>query len=88
MFTFLFFYVGKNEEYEVDFVAQDGIKTVYYQVALTAREQSTLERELRALQSIKDHCPKYLLTLDEQPQTQFNGIKCINARDWLLGLTD
>lgn len=80
-------YVGKSDEYEIDFVARNGKGTEYYQVALTTREQLTLDRELRALESVKDHYPKYLLTLDEGPEMQYNGIRRINARDWLLGLT-
>ena len=81
-------YVGKVDEYEVDFVAQNNKGTTYFQVALTVRDEHTLERELRVLQSIKDHYPKLLLTLDDDPEAQYNGIRRINARDWLLGLTD
>ena len=81
-------YVGKVDEYEVDFVAQNNKGITYFQVALTVRDEHTLERELRVLQSIKDHYPKLLLTLDDDPEAQYNGIRRINARDWLLGLTD
>lgn len=81
-------YVGKVDEYEVDFVAQNSKGTTYIQVALTVRDEHTLERELRVLQSIKDHYPKLLLTLDDDPEAQYDGIRRINARDWLLGLTD
>jgi len=81
-------YVGKVGEFEVDFVAQNSKGTIYYQVALTVRDEKTLERELRPLKSIKDHYPKVILTLDEDPETHYDGIRRINARDWLLGLTD
>lgn len=81
-------YVGKVDECEVDFVAQNSKGTMYFQVALTVRDEKTLDRELRALEAIKDHYPKYLLTLDDDPEMQYNGIRRINARDWLLGLTD
>ena len=57
-------------------------------MALTVRDEKTLDRELRALEAVKDHYPKYLLTLDDDPETQYNGIRRVNARDWLLGLTD
>ena len=80
--------VGKVDEFEVDFVAQNNKGTTYIQVALTVRDEHTLERELRVLQSIKDHYPKLLLTLDDDPEAQYDGIRRINARDWLLGLTD
>lgn len=81
-------YVGKVDEFEVDFVAQNGRGTVYYQVALTVHDKETLERELRPLQSVHDHYPKVILTLDDDPEAQYDGIRRINARDWLLGLTD
>lgn len=81
-------YVGKVDEYEVDFVAQNSKGTTYFQVALTVRDEKTLERELRVLEAVKDHYPKYLLTLDDDPEMQYNGIRRTNARDWLLGLTD
>ena len=40
-------YVGKVDDLEVDFVAEnrDGLK--YYQVALTVRDEKVLERELK-----------------------------------------
>ena len=81
-------YVGKIDTFEVDFVAQNRKGTAYFQVALTARDEKTLERELRPLQAIRDHYPKVLLTMDEDPEAQYDGIRRLNARDWLLGLTD
>lgn len=81
-------YVGKVGEYEVDFVAQNHKGITYFQVALSVREEATLERELRPLQAIRDHYPKMILTLDEDPEAQYDGIRRINARDWMLGLTD
>ena len=77
-------YIGKVNSFEVDFVAQDRAGVVYYQVALTVRDESTLERELRPLRLIRDHYPKILLTMDEDPEAQYDGIRRINARDWLL----
>lgn len=81
-------FVGKIDSFEVDFVAQDHKGIVYYQVALTTHDESTLQRELRPLQAIKDHYPKIILTMDEEPEEQYDGIRRINARDWLLGLTE
>lgn len=81
-------YVGKIDNYEVNFVAQNHKGTIYYQVALIVRDEKTLQRELRPLQAIRDHYPKVILTMDEDPEIQYDGIRRINARDWLLGLTD
>ena len=77
-------YVGKVDEYEVDFVAEnrDGIK--YYQVALSVRDEKVLERELRSLERTGDYYPKYLLTLDVDLEADYNGIVKKNVVDWLL----
>jgi hypothetical protein len=81
-------YVGKVDEFEVDFVAQNGKGTTYFQVALSVRDEKTLDRELRSLRAIKDHYPKILLTMDDDPEVHYDGIRRINARDWLLGLEE
>jgi predicted AAA+ superfamily ATPase len=75
---------GNINNYEVDFVAVKEGNPEYYQVALTVREQSTLERELRPLDIISDHYPKWLLTLDDDLPAFYNGIRRINVFDWLL----
>ena len=54
------------------------------QVALTVRDENTLKRELTPLDNISDHNPKYLLTLDDDPPTSHNGIRQLNALEWLL----
>ena len=79
-------YVGKIDTFEVDFVAQKSNEMIYYQVALSVHDEKTLQRELRPLQAIRDHYPKVILTMDEEPEEQYDGIRRINARDWLLGL--
>ena len=77
-------YVGKVDDLEVDFVAEnrDGLK--YYQVALTVRDNKILERELKSLQKTGDYYPKILLTLDMDLETDYDGIKKMNVVDWLL----
>lgn len=77
-------YVGKQDNGEVDFIAINDEGTEYYQVALTVRDETTLKRELSPLDSISDHNPKYLLTLDDDPPVSHNGIKQLNALEWLL----
>lgn len=77
-------YVGKVGASEVDFIAVNEEGTEYYQVAYTVTDDDVLERELKPLDSISDHNPKYLLTMDDEPLTSHNGIKQINVLDWLL----
>lgn len=78
-------YIGKVDDLEVDFVAMDDKGMTYYQVSATVRDEKTLKRELASLQSINDHYPKILLTLDDDPEMEYAGIRIINALDWLLG---
>ena len=70
------------------FVAMDQKRTIYYQVAASVRDENTLRRELTPLQKIPDHYQKVILTLDEDPEADYDGIRRINALDWLVGLTD
>lgn len=77
-------YIGKSGDKEVDFACENKDGFTYYQVSLTVRDEKTLERELSALQSINDHYPKFILTMDMDPDADFNGIKKINAIEWLL----
>lgn len=78
-------YIGKIDNLEVDFVAIGENDIVYYQVAATVRDEATLKRELSSLQQINDQYPKYILTLDEDPEADYDGIKRINALKWLMG---
>ena len=47
-------------------------------------DQRTFERELLPLRSIKDNYKKIVLTLDKFTQGNYEGIKVVNAIDWLL----
>lgn len=78
-------YVGKMDDLEVDFVAMDRNQIFYYQVAASVRDENTLKRELASLQKINDNYPKVILTLDEDPEADYEGIRRINALEWLMG---
>lgn len=77
-------WIGKNNNLEVDFVTRnkEGF-TRYIQVSQTVQSAATLKRELAPFDSIKDHHEKLLITMDYDTGT-FNGIKKINALDWLI----
>ena len=77
-------YVGKIDDMEIDFVAQNSQGNTYIQVAASVRDENTLKRELRSLQSVKDNYPKMILTLDDDPEADYDGILRKNALDWLL----
>ena len=80
-------YIGKVDDLEVDFVAIDADGITYYQVAATVRDEKTLKRELASLQQIKDQYPKIILTLDDDPTADYDGIKRVNALEWMMGKT-
>ncbi|MCI9063636.1 MAG: ATP-binding protein [Clostridia bacterium] len=77
-------YVGKVDDLEIDFVAENREGLNYFQVSLSVRDKKVLERELKSLQKTGDHYPKYLLTYDQDLETDYDGIKKINVIDWLL----
>ena len=77
-------YVGKVDDLEIDFVAENRNGLKYYQVALTVRDEKILARELKSLQKTGDHYPKILLTLDNDLEADYNGITKMNIVDWLL----
>lgn len=68
---------------EIDFVVVQGERKSYYQVSLSVRDEDTMKRELAPLQAIPDNYPKYLLTLDNDPQIFHDGIKQQYVLDWL-----
>ena len=79
-------YVGQFDKNEIDFVVINSNEIEYYQVALTILDKNTLKRELNAFKNIKDNYPKYLITLDDvMVNTDYDGIKVVNALEWLLG---
>lgn len=80
-------YVGKIDEYDVDFVAiNNNGKIMYIQVCDTLKsgDNSTYERELNSLRKINDNYSKMILTMDKIPFSNEEGIIVKNALDWLL----
>ncbi len=76
--------VGMLGNQEIDFIANNSGNLTYYQVALTVRDPQTLARELAPLQKLSDSYPKYLLTLDDDPDVSHEGIIQMNALKFLL----
>ena len=76
--------VGKVGVTEVDFVARKNDEVQYYQVTASMLEESTFEREMAPLKNIDDNYPKMIITLDRYTLGNYDGIKVVNAIDWLL----
>ncbi len=75
-------YIGKNATKEVDFVAVRRDERIYIQVCRRLPEEP--DRELANLLEIKDHYPKYVVTLDEFAAGNINGVKFVHLADFLL----
>ena len=77
--------IGKADSKEIDFVVRKtNGEQEYIQVAWTAKEQTTFEREIVPFELIKDFNRRILLTTDIEPVTSYKGIQKINVIDWLL----
>lgn len=77
-------YVGKNDEKEVDFIAELKGDKVYVQVTYKMAEPQTIEREFGAFKSINDNYPKYVVSMDEFWNDSIEGIKHMHIADFLL----
>lgn len=79
-------YVGKLDTKEIDFVAEkiNGGEKVYVQVCTEFGSQETIDREFSPLTEIKDHYPKYVVTLDKYWKEDRNGVSGIHLKDFLL----
>lgn len=78
-------YVGVNSLGEVDFVAQRGVQTIYFQVAYKFSGDNAVKREFGNLKAIKDDYPKYVVTMEDivGPLKEYPGIMHIHLRDFL-----
>lgn len=76
--------IGKTNNYEVDFVAENPNRITYYQVAQSLTNEEVKNREIRSLENIEDNYEKIIITMDKPINNDFNGIKVINIIDWLL----
>lgn len=75
-------YVGKIDDMEIDFVAKRDKDKIYIQVCASIIEPSVFKREIAPLEKVKDHFPKYIITMDTHPLIK-NGIKQVNIIDFL-----
>ncbi|NLL95127.1 MAG: ATP-binding protein [Thermoplasmatales archaeon] len=68
---------------EIDFVCDRGSDRMYVQVAWTAGDPETAEREFRPFRDIRDGYPRFLVTTDGADLGQ-EGVTHMNVADFLL----
>ncbi len=76
--------VGIISPNEIDFIAENNGEKSYYQVALSIKNEDTWKREFGNLIKIKDHYPKYVITMDSWEGNTFEGIKTLSLREFLV----
>lgn len=74
--------IGKSDTKEIDFVAVRRDERVYIQVCVQLPESS--DREVGNLMEIRDHYPKYVVTMNRMDVGIENGIKIVHLADFLL----
>ena len=75
-------YIGKDDTKEIDFVAVRRDERIYVQVCRNLPGAS--DREVANLLALRDHYPKYVVTLDELAAGNVNGIRIMHLADFLL----
>lgn len=78
-------YIGKNGTKEIDFVAVKRDDRIYVQVCRSLPSGS--DREISNLLDIRDHYPKYVVTLDDFASGNINGVRLVHLADFLLDLS-
>ena len=76
-------YIGKLRDKEIDFIAEKKNEKVYIQVTFRMDSEKTVSREFNPLLAIRDHYPKYVISMDEYFQDNIEGVKHINLYDFL-----
>ena len=77
-------YTGKIGDLEIDFIAKTPRSVTYIQVAESVKSPETLDRELKPFSKLKDSYPCILITMDKTFNQDYNGVRHINALDFLL----
>jgi predicted AAA+ superfamily ATPase len=75
--------VGKQDQREIDFIAQKNGETHYFQVALSLVEPQTIEREFGNLLKIQDNYPKTVITWEAFDGNTHKGIQTISLEMFL-----
>lgn len=76
-------YVGVIGSKEIDFIAMKQGNRSYIQVSYDISDAKTFEREVTPLLKVGDAYPKLLIARTYQPEYQHEGIRIVDAAEWL-----
>ncbi|MCH4887118.1 ATP-binding protein [Acidaminobacter sp. JC074] len=76
-------YIGKIKDKEIDFIAEKKSDKLYVQVTYKMESEKTIAREFGPLLSVKDHYPKYVVSMDEHYEDNIEGVKHIYLMDFI-----
>ncbi len=75
-------FIGKSDTKEIDFIAERRDEKIYVQVCVQLPENS--DREVSNLMEVRDHYPKYVVTMNAMDVGIEDGIKIVHLADFLL----
>jgi hypothetical protein len=81
-------HIGKIGPLEIDFIARRQDLIIYIQVCYLLATREVVEREYAPLVQIRDNYPKFVLSMDEIPIGNRDGIRWMNLREFLLREND
>lgn len=76
-------YIGKIKDKEIDFIAEKKNEKLYVQVTYKMDSEKTIEREFSPLLAIKDHYPKYVVSMDNKYEDNIEGVKHVYLIDFI-----
>lgn len=77
-------FIGKWRDREIDFIAERQNEKIYLQVAYRMSDSpGFIDREFGPLLQIRDHYPKYVVSLDDFWQDNIEGVRHIHLADFL-----
>lgn len=79
-------YIGKLDDLEVDFIAENQNDKIYIQVSYLLANEKVIEREYKPFGKIKDNYRKLVLSLDKAPFENRDGVEWMNIIDFVMNV--
>jgi len=80
-------YIGKLNNKEIDFIAEKKNQRVYIQVSYKLENEKTILREFEPLLAVRDHYPKYVVSMDGHFRDNIDGVRHIGLYDFITSDT-